>query len=163
MLGYIKLHRQIIDNELYSSEKFTKAQAWIDLLLLATHKANTFIIRGVEINLKPGELAYSQLNLAKRWKWNFKTVNKYLKMLENKEMIHYRNSNVTTTITILNWNRFQGNGDQNGDQMETKTETNKNVKNDKKTNRGETVLKSFFSNADARIIISDISELKENY
>jgi len=54
-------------------------------------------------------------------------------MPQNKEMIQYRNLNVTTIITILNWNRFPWYGDQNGDQTETKTETNKNVKNDKKT------------------------------
>ncbi len=79
--GYIKLHRQIKENEFWLSERFTKAQAWIDLLLAATYKTRTVFIRGIEINLNPGELCYSKLTLSKRWKWNERTVNKYLNML----------------------------------------------------------------------------------
>ena len=64
MTGYIALHRKIIDNEFYFSEKFTKTQAWIDLLLLANHSGQTIFIRNIEIKLKVGELCYSQLSLA---------------------------------------------------------------------------------------------------
>jgi DNA-binding transcriptional regulator YhcF (GntR family) len=131
MLGYIKLHRQITENEFWSSEKFTKAQAWVDLLLLANHKHATLFIRGIEVVLKPGELCYSQLTLARRWKWNFKTVVKFLKMLEKRQMVETKTSNVTTVITILNWERYQGSGEQNGEQKESRMETNKNVKNEK--------------------------------
>ena len=84
MIGYIKLHRQITENEFYFSERFTKSQAWIDLLLLANFKPNTIFIRGIEVKTNPGELCYSQLSLSKRWKWNIKTVNKFLMMLENR-------------------------------------------------------------------------------
>jgi len=129
MAGYIKLHRQITENEFYFSERFTKTQAWIDLLLLASFKSNTLFIRGNQVNTKAGELCYSQLTLAKRWKWNEKTVNKFLKLLENRKMITYRITNVTTIITILNWNEYQSNGEQNGEQKENRTETNKKVKN----------------------------------
>ncbi|MCX6163626.1 MAG: hypothetical protein NTU73_01995 [Ignavibacteriae bacterium] len=128
MQGYIKLYRQITENEFYFSERFTKVQAWIDLLILANHKPNTIFIRGIEIKTVAGELCYSQLTLAKRWKWNFKTVNKFLLMLENRKMITIKINKVTTIITILNWKQYQGNGEQNGEQKENKTETNKNVK-----------------------------------
>jgi len=133
--GYIKLHRQITENELWHSERFTKSQAWIDLLLLATFKPRTVFIRGIEINLNPGDLCYSQLTLSKRWKWNERTVNKYLSMLENRQMIQTRITNVTTVISILKWNEYQLNTeqttDQNTEQMQTRIHTNKNVKKDK--------------------------------
>ncbi len=129
MEGWIKLHRQIEENELWFSEKFTKAQAWVDLLLLARHKEGTLFIRGVEIRLKPGELCRSQISLAKRWKWNFKTVKKFLTDLKNREMVETKITNVTTIISIKKWWSYQVGGEQNGEQKESKTETNKNGKN----------------------------------
>jgi len=133
MEGWIKIFRQITENEYYFTEKFTKVQAWIDLLLLATHKERTVSIRGIEINLKPGQLCYSQKSLASRWKWNVKTVNKYLNSLKKREMVDTRNTNITTIISIKKWFLYQNDGEQNtyqkGAQKDTKTETNKNVKN----------------------------------
>lgn len=139
MQGWIKFHRQVCENELYFAERFTKMQAWFDLLLLACHKPQTVFMRGVEIKLKPGELCYSQLSLAKRWGWNFKTVKNFLSSLEKREMLETKTSNVTTVISIRNWSKYQGNGEQNGDQngeqKESKTETNKNDKNEKNEER----------------------------
>lgn len=151
MTGYIKLHRQIMENEFYFSEKFTKTQAWFDLLLLANHKPATVFIRGIEIHLSEGELCRSQISLADRWKWNFKTVKKFLDLLVERNMIKYRGDKITTIITIVNWQKYQkngeqnyqvksvskhsystDNGDQNEEQKENKMETDNNVKNEKK-------------------------------
>lgn len=129
MQGWISLHRQIIENEFWFCERFTKAQAWIDLLLLATHKPTTVFIRGIEINLKPGELCYSQLTLAKRWKWNRKTVNKFLSMLQTRQMVDNKKSRVTTIISIKKWNEFQTNGQQSGQQKDNNLDTNNNDNN----------------------------------
>ena len=73
MEGWIKLHRQIQENEFWSSERFTKSQAWIDLLLLARHDPGLVTIRGIDIRLKPGQLCWSQVSLGKQWRWNRKT------------------------------------------------------------------------------------------
>lgn len=134
MQGWIKLHRTIQENEFYFSERFTKTQAWVDLLLLANHKAATVFIRGIEIHLQPGELCYSQLTLAKRWKWNFKTVVAFLKMLSKRQMLETRITNVTSLISIKNWKKYQMDGGALESRTETKTEsrteTNKNDKNE---------------------------------
>ena len=130
--AYIKLHRQITENEFYFGERFTRMQVWIDLLLLANHKPSAVYIRGIELRLRAGEMAYSQETLAKRWKWNFKAVKKFLKNLEKRQMVEVKTTNVTTVITIRNWNSYQWIGGQNGGQMESRTETDKNDKNGKK-------------------------------
>lgn len=144
MEGYIALHRKITENEFYFSEKFTKSQAWIDLLLLATHNSRTFYIRNIEVKLNPGEFCYSQKSLAARWKWNYKTVCKFLDMLKKREMVVTKTNNLTTIIFIKNWHFYQfsrdatvnessyygeQNGDQNGEQKVTKTVTNNNEYN----------------------------------
>jgi hypothetical protein len=132
MRGWIKLHRSIEENDFYFEERFTKAQAWIDLLVLATYKPRAVWIRGIEISLKPGELCYSQLSLAKRWRWNRKTVMSFLKFLEEGEMIHTKSDNVTTVISIKNWKKHQSNGGETDTKTDTRTDTNKKVKNVKK-------------------------------
>lgn len=121
MQGWIKLYRQITENELYFSEPFTKCGAWIDLLLLASHKKHTvFIRRGIKIDLKPGDLCYSQQSLAERWQWNFKTVRAGLDLFQELEMVEVRTTNVTTVISIKNRDWFQKSnkqiGEQNGDE-----------------------------------------------
>ena len=127
MQGWIKLHRQIIENEFYFSERFTKSQAWIDLLLLANHKNHTLFIRGNEINLKRGQLCYSQRTLAQLWGWNERTVKKFLNLLKKREMIHYKSTKVTTVITILNWDLYQSSTEQNTEQDTNKQECKEKV------------------------------------
>jgi hypothetical protein len=141
MQGWIKIHRQILDNEFYFSEKFTKTQAWIDLLLLASHTERTVFIKGVEINLKAGELCYSQRSLATRWTWNPRTVYKFLNKIQKRKMIHHRKNNVTTIITILNWELYQsstaGNTSQDTSQIQHGIQTNNNDKNVKNENNNK--------------------------
>jgi len=132
MEGWIKLHRQIVENEFYLSERFTKAQAWIDLIILATHKERTVYPKGVEIKLMPGQLCWSQVSLANRWKWDRKTVGKYLETLRKRKMVDTRKTNVTTVITIKQWCLYQVDGQQNGQRKDSGFPTNKNDKNEKK-------------------------------
>lgn len=135
MDGWIKLHRQIMENEFYFSERFSKGQAWIDLLLLANHKSSTIFIRGNEVKLERGQLGYAITTLAERWQWNERTVDKYLLMLQNREMIHYRKNHITTVITILNYDNYQNateqNAEQNAEQSKNRIQTNKNDKKEK--------------------------------
>lgn len=105
--GWIKLHRQIMDSESYFSEKFCRNMAWIDLLLLANHKPNIIRKRGIKVKLQRGDVGHSQETLAHRWKWSRATVKRFLNDLESEGQIRQQKSNVTTCITIMNYNEFQ--------------------------------------------------------
>ena len=107
MSGWIKLHRQIADNPLWKSEAFTRAQAWVDLILLANHKDSFFYKRGIKIDVKRGQLGVSEKGLADRWKWSRNKVKKFLKELENEHQIKVIKNNVTQVVTVLNYNEFQ--------------------------------------------------------
>ena len=130
-MGYIALHRQITENEFWFYERFTKAQAWIDLLLLTNHKQNSFDVRGNEVKLQRGQLGYSIKSLSERWKWNERTVDKFLSTLQNRQMIQYRKNHITTVITIQNYNLYQGSTEQNTEQMQNRIHTNNNDNNEK--------------------------------
>jgi len=133
MNGWIKLHRQIASNGLWNSEPFTKGQAWIDLLLFANHKDNSFWIRGVEIPVKRGQLGWSEVTMAQRWTWSRNKVRRFLKLLETKQQIEQQKlAKLTTIITIVNYEQYQGETTDDTTERQQKDNrryTNKNVKN----------------------------------
>ena len=109
-----------MDNELWKDKPFTRGQAWIDLLLLANHDESGFWVRGVHVAVKRGQLGYSQVSLSKRWGWSRTKINNFLKMLENEQQIKQQKSNVTTLISIVNYNQYQNIEQQNKQQESSK-------------------------------------------
>jgi hypothetical protein len=107
--GWIKLHRAIFNNKYYRAQPFDKAHAWIDLLLLANHSEGYFEARGVPVNIKRGQVAWSMLSLSKRWKWSEWKVSAFLDALEAEGQITQEKSRFSVTlITILNYEEYQG-------------------------------------------------------
>jgi DNA replication protein DnaD len=132
--GYIKLHRQIQENEYYFREPFSRTMAWIDLLLLANHKKKTVRLRGILVTIERGQLAYSIETLSKRWQRNRKTVMKWLEEFSMDNMLDTKKDNVTTLITIRNYELYQGRLDTKEDsKLDSKRDTNNNDKNEKNT------------------------------
>lgn len=118
-LGYILLHRAILDNPMWLSETFDRARAWIDLLLLANYKDGYFRVRGVRVNIKRGQVGYSTKSLADRWRWSRGKVNRHLNELEKDKQIVLQKNNVTTLITIVNYDSYQKNKPANDTANET--------------------------------------------
>lgn len=105
--GFILLHRQLEDNWLWLSEPFTRGQAWVDLLILASYSGNTFFIRGNKIELKSGEIGHSKEQLALRWKWSRKKVLNFLKMLEKEQQIEQHKTPSLVVVRIVNYEKYQ--------------------------------------------------------
>jgi hypothetical protein len=142
--GYIKLFRKIQENDQWLSEPFTRSQAWIDLILLANYKPGVIRVRGNRVEVKRGQVGWSQVALANRWKWSRGKVRRFLKDLEkNERQIVQQKNNITSLIDIVNYDEYQGNGTADGQQTVQQTDsrryTNNNSKKDKKgkkTNKG---------------------------
>ena len=137
--NYFYVNRALLQSDRWLSEPFTRGQAWVDLFGLAQHKDSFFRVRGIKVEVKRGQLAYSQLTLAKRWKWSRNKLFRYLNELEKQEDIVQQNSNITTLITIVKYEVWQENCTTNdtpeGQQKDTRRVTyNKenNDNNDKK-------------------------------
>ena len=113
MEGWLKLHRKYRDSDLWLCEKFTRGQAWIDLLMLANFEKSYFYKRDVKINVLPGQVARSEVELADRWKWSRNKVRKFLNDLEKEQQIIQQKSNVTQILTIVNFEEYQNNTDPN--------------------------------------------------
>lgn len=145
MAGWIKLHRKILDNPIWTSEKFTRGQAWIDLLLLANHEYGYFYLRDHKIEIQRGQVGWSQLKLSLRWNWSRNKVKKFLNDLEKEQQIKQQQTKSTSIITIINYDYYQQKEQQveqqqdnsrttEGQQLEHKQEEIRIIKNNKENN-----------------------------
>lgn len=123
--GYIKLYRQLQHNEEWLSEPFTRSQAWIDMLLNAAHRPHAIRIRGIKITLERGQLAMSEVEYATRWKWSRGKVRRFLaeKASKTVQQIVQQKNNVSTIVTIINYDAYQGDGQQTVQQVVQQTDS----------------------------------------
>jgi hypothetical protein len=105
--GFVPLPREVIESDYWTSEKFSRGHAIADLFAMANYLHGHFRIRGVRVDLAPGQLAQSDGHLANRWKWSVGKVRKFLCELEDDGIIVQQKSNVTTVITIVNHQPFR--------------------------------------------------------
>lgn len=114
MNGWIKLYRQLQDCPIWYGERFSKGQAWVDLLMLANHSDKKIMFNGEFITIQRGQYLTSMVKLSEKWKWNRKTVSSFLKLLENDNMITKVTDNTKTLITIVNYGIYQSENQNDG-------------------------------------------------
>jgi len=139
--GWVKLWRDQFSNWV-SKKPFCDGYAWSYLYGQANHKKGMVNFRNEYIEVERGQHLTSKLKLQEIFGWTYRHVDSFLKALENDKNITYRTTNRYILITIVNYNKYQGseeqNGEQNGEQVKNRRRTdvergntNKNVKNDK--------------------------------
>ena len=140
--GWISLHRSIEDHWLYpKNRKFTKYEAWIDILLETNHSDQKVLIKGTLITCKRGESIRSMKEWAKRWNWSKSNVKRFFDLLESDSMIEYKNVQITTHLTVCNYDSYQDSRNATETQVErkrnasgTQVDTNNNVNNSNNDN-----------------------------
>lgn len=151
MEGWISLQRKMQEHWLWEENRvFSKAEAWIDLLLFVNHAPNKITIKGVIIDVERGSTCRSLETLSKKWKWSTSKVTRFLKLLKSDGMINYETKRVTTYITVCNYESYQGSRKSDETQTkvkrksdETQTNTNNNDNKDNNDNKEEKNIISF--------------------
>ncbi|MEH7340859.1 Replication protein O [Priestia megaterium] len=139
MQGWIKLHRQIQDHWLYKEKRiFSKYEAWIDLLMMASHKDTKFIHGNELIELEKGSFVTSEIKLMERWKWGKSKLRSFLGILEKDGMIIKKSDCKKTIITICKYWFYHDSETANRPQTDYEqtterplVDTIKNVENEK--------------------------------
>ena len=136
MPGWIKLYRTLLTHKHWEKERksdtgLTKGMAWIELLLLATHKLHTKEIHGIEVTYKPGDVVATVAGLSHRWGWSRSKVQRFLDTLENEHQIEQQKTSVSTLISITNWQLYQQNEQQNEQQTNSKRTANEHIQEGK--------------------------------
>jgi len=134
MSGWIKIHRDILDNPIVCKDKdyFT---VWIYLLLKATHKEIDMLFNKEKIVLCPGQLITGRKKIADKFNISESKVQRILKTFKIEQQIEQQTTNSNRLISILNWEQYQ-NSEQQTEQpvnnerttSEQRVNTNKNVR-----------------------------------
>lgn len=139
--GWVKTYRSLTDHWVWQDKPFSKGQAWMDLLLMVNHSEKKILIDGKLENVERGQTVSSIRKLCDRWGWSNTKVKNFLKMLENDSMIHVKSDTKKTVITIVNYSVYQDSENekttlkrQSSDTETSQKHTNKNDKNEKKSN-----------------------------
>ena len=109
--GFIPLFRRFLNNELWiEKRKFSKAEAWIDLLFMARYgeEPEEIIDRGELIKIDYGEILTSVKSLAEKWGRSETWVRALLEHLESKSSIKkHTKKNRRTIIGVVKLGHFQ--------------------------------------------------------
>jgi len=148
--GWISLNRTIRDHWLYEKRILSKFEAWVEMLMMANHQDNKFLLGNDLINLKRGQFVTSELKLMDRWGWSKTKVRNFLKILEEDNMIIKKSDKKKTTLTICNYSLYQDKRTTERPQRDHKKttekpqeDTNNNENNDNNDNKKRFVPPTF--------------------
>lgn len=131
--GYFALYRKLQDHPFWKEKrKFSKAEAWIDILWEAQHeKEPQKVMFGMQVLIcNYGESLKSVRTWAKRWWWGETKVHRFLKLLKNMDQIETVNETVTTRLIVLNYSQYDPKNKKNETQP---TDEIKHIENTSKT------------------------------
>lgn len=149
--GYIKLYRQITDTPVWADSD--KLKLWLMCLMKATHDEKKQVVGNQIIELKAGQFITGRTALSDDFNRDVKkdrrvdglTLFRWLSLFEKMEMLNIKKTNKYSLITVLNWDKYQGqrtsneqqlNNKRTSDEQQLNTNKNdknvKNVKNEKK-------------------------------
>lgn len=99
--------RQLMEHWIWTDERFSRGQAWLDLLMMVNYQDSKLLVDGEVVTVPRGSVITSQIRLAQRWNWTRAKVGAFLKLLKSDGMIDYNCNNHFTCISITNYRSFQ--------------------------------------------------------
>ena len=140
-MGFFKVDRQIFEHWLWEDRPFSKGQAWIDLIGLANYEEGKTQYKGKIVNCERGTVYRSISYLANRWGWSWEKTRNFLSLLEADKMIIVNATTNLTTITLMNYSKFQDWHGTNREQNTERTESapdkeRRRIKNNKEGEKG---------------------------
>lgn len=109
MPGYIKIYRTVEDHWIWKDPR--KYQWWTLLIIMAAYSRKKVYFGNKEIIVERGQIATTIRNLTKSFMCAKQTVCDFLATLEKDGMIKKDSTNIMTLITITNYDKYQGSGE----------------------------------------------------
>ena len=126
MSGWIKIHRCITGNWLYTENRtFSRFEAWMDILLTVNFSDTKVMIKGKLYEVKRGQSILSLESWGKRWHWDKSKVKRFMNLLQSDGMVDIKSDNITTHLTVCNYESYQG--ERHTDETQTKFKRNSNA------------------------------------
>lgn len=134
--GWIRIHRKILQSEMYKYLSSKQRDVMWQCLLLANHRPKEWIFEGELYRCEPGEFVTSLKNLKDYCAKDvsIQNIRTALLILEKWQFLTYRSTKKCRVVTLVNWAIYQPcqQSDQQSDQQTANKQltTNKNIKND---------------------------------
>lgn len=126
--GFICLYRSVKEHWIWKGSRVkSKMEAWIDLLLRASHEDQKEAVGLDLILIKKGQILTSQLQLSIDWKWDRSSVRGFLKMIQGDGMISIKTTTKFTILTICNYEGYQAKRPTKQQQDNNKTTTTQHI------------------------------------
>ena len=150
-MGWIKIDRQLKDHWIWTGEKFTRGQAWVDLLMLANWEDATMVFNGQVTHVERGQLMTTIGYLAKRWMWSENKVRRFMADLRAEGMVRTNgrpngraNGRANGTLITIekyaffqDWRRTDGRADGRPNERPNGRQKKKNKEEQKETRARE--------------------------
>jgi hypothetical protein len=119
--GWVKLYRSIQATELWREKPFSKAHAWLDLLLWAAWKPTSRYFQGQTFHLARGQLVTTIRHLARQWGWSRNKVKAFLrhKSATKWASIEPQKGHQHIVVTICDYESCQSEPNEKGHQRAT--------------------------------------------
>lgn len=129
-IGWIKLHRKVLDCWIWQEKPYDKARAWVDLLLLAMHHDKKLLIENEVVIVPRGSFMTSIVKLANRWGWSRCKAMRYLELLESEQMLNTKRTPKGTLVTIVKYEDYQIGEVADDTTVDTTLDTSNDTTND---------------------------------
>ena len=134
--GWVKLHRCLLKNPVVMKDADHLA-VWIYLLLKASHKDFDIMYSGKKKTLVAGQLRASRQTIAREMQISESKVQRILKTFEIEQQIEQQTNFHDRVISILNWDKYQHDEQQNEQQVNSKRTASEQQVNANKNKRNK--------------------------
>lgn len=111
MDGWIKLHRKLLKSACATDPEYLSV--WINILLMASHEEKELIVNGSKMRIKPGSFITSRPKMAAQCHIHRSKLERILNYLKIEQQIEQQNLTSCRLISIINWEQYQTNEQQN--------------------------------------------------
>ena len=138
MSGYLRAQRDRFKHHLFRSEQFCRGYAWDWMCARACYAPRPYTVKGKTITVQRGQFVASPDEMAEAWNWSRSAVNRFLARLKTEHMIEHETGHGKSLITICNYEEYQSDtpqpGQESGQETGHKADTKRTAKEKEQTN-----------------------------
>ena len=102
---WIKLYRKLLQSPIFENEKALKI--WVWCLLKASYKDREQLVGLQIVKLKSGQFVFGRKKASEELKMTESIIYKYIKLLEDLQMISIESNNKFSIVTVEKWEDYQ--------------------------------------------------------
>jgi len=107
MSGTVNISRGIWHDVAFKDEPFSEREAFIWIIMEASYKPREKRVGSITVSLERGQLVTSVRFMCSAWSWSKSRVDRFLKRLENRDMIGTDSGTGINVITVCKYNDYQ--------------------------------------------------------